>query len=186
MNFQHVNVKIPVEGELAVDLTRFIELFHRWIAEKSIDELLIDVADYRHVPRGPGVMLIGLKSDYAMDHTGGTYGLAYNRKAPLEGTNADRFGHSLRSAAKACLMLESELEGLRFSRDTFAVCVNDRALAPNNAETRQAFEAELSAFLSDVLGQNDCTLDTAEDPRLRVGAVVHLTTPLDLESLSAG
>ncbi len=185
MNFQHITVKIPVDGELNVDLKRFIELFHRWIAEGAVDEMLIDVADYRHVPRGPGVMLIGREADYAIDQTGGTPGLAYNRKAPLEGTNADRFRQSLRSAAKACVLLESELKGLRFSRDQFEVCVNDRAMAPNTAETRQAFEADLLAFLSNALGENDCTLDTAEDPRLRVGAVAHLSTPLDLKDISA-
>ena len=55
MNVQHVNVKFFVDGELNVDWERFIEVFHVWVAEQSTDELLIDVADYRHVPMGPGL-----------------------------------------------------------------------------------------------------------------------------------
>ena len=50
MNLQHVNIKIFVDGAMTVDPERFIEVFHRWIAERSMDEMLIDVADYRHVP----------------------------------------------------------------------------------------------------------------------------------------
>ena len=64
MNVQHVNVKFFVDGELNVDWERFIEVFHVWIAEQSTDELLIDVADYRHVPMGPGVILVGHEEDY--------------------------------------------------------------------------------------------------------------------------
>ena len=185
MNLQHVNVKIFVDGELGVDLNRFIELFHEWIVRKSTDEMLLDVVDYRHVPNGPSVMLIGSEADYAIDHTNGQYGLVYNRKSPLDGTNSDRFLHSLRSAAKACLLLESELKDLRFNRQRFELFINDRALAPNTAETRSAFESDLSAFMKNVVGRSDFSFDSSEDPRLRVGALVQLTDALALDRLSA-
>ena len=68
MDLQHVNVKFLVEGDLKVDPARFIEVFHQWIRDETLEELLIDVADYRHVPSGPGVMLIALEADYSMDH----------------------------------------------------------------------------------------------------------------------
>jgi len=184
MNLQHVNVKIFVDGELDVELDRFIGRFHEWIVEQSVDEMLLDVVDYRHVPNGPSVMLIGREADYAIDHTNGQYGLVYNRKAPLDGTNADRFLHSLRSAANACLLLEAELKDLSFSRRRFELFVNDRALAPNTAQTREGFEHDLSAFMHDVLGQSEFSSERPEDPRLRVGATVHLTNPLALERLS--
>ena len=66
MNLQHINVKIYVEDDSAVDLSRFIDVFHSWIKQQLLDELLIDVADYRHVPAGPGVILIGHEADNAM------------------------------------------------------------------------------------------------------------------------
>ena len=184
MNLQHVNVKVFVDGALAADPQQFVVAFHQWIIDSSMDEMLIDVADYRHVPRGPVVMLIGHEADYSIDHRNGRYGLLYNRKAPLEGTNADRFLHSLRAAAKACLLLESQVSGVRFRRDEFELVINDRALAPNTPETRQAFEADLSAFLERDLGQTGVRFTTAEDPRTRVGTVVTLASPLELERLS--
>jgi hypothetical protein len=183
MNLQHVNVKIFVDGELSVELNRFIELFHEWITRDAIDEMLLDVVDYRHVPNGPSVMLIGLEADYSIDHADGQYGLVYNRKAPLDGTNCDRFLHSLRSAARACLLLESELEDLRFSRHRFELLINDRALAPNNAETRSAFESDLSALMKSVGGGSGFSFDSSEDPRLRVGALVQLEAALELDRI---
>ncbi|MBW1832016.1 MAG: hypothetical protein JRJ10_10020, partial [Deltaproteobacteria bacterium] len=51
-----------------IELGKLIPVFHEWIRAKKItDELLIDVADYAHVPQGPGVVLIGHQSDYYLD-----------------------------------------------------------------------------------------------------------------------
>ena len=94
MELQHVNIKIFVDGDLQVDLQRIIEVFHRWTAEQSMDEMLIDVADYRHVPAGPGVVLVGHEADYGLDNAGNRQGLLYNRKASIEGSNADRLGQA--------------------------------------------------------------------------------------------
>ena len=181
MNLQHVNVKIFVDGELTVDLERFIELFHRWVGEQSMEEMLIDVADYRHVPQGPAVLLVGREADYVIDHSDGRYGLVYNRKAPLDGDNADRFCQALRSALKACSLLEAELDDLHFSRTEFQLFINDRALAPNTAETREEFQSELSAFLQDVAGECEIDIDGCKDARTRVGAIVRLSRPLELD-----
>ena len=67
MELQHVNVKLFVEGTLQVDPERFIEVFHRWIREHTLDEMLIDIADYRHVPAGPSVLLVGFEADYSLE-----------------------------------------------------------------------------------------------------------------------
>jgi len=50
-------VKIFVHEPTSIDLADAIPVFHRWIQEAVLNELVIDVADYRHVPAGPGVML---------------------------------------------------------------------------------------------------------------------------------
>jgi hypothetical protein len=188
MELQHVNVKIFVEGELQVDPARFIEVFHLWIQEKTLEGLLIDVADYRHVPSGPGVMLIGHEADYSMDNSGNRYGLLYNRKSPLEGSNADRFRQALRCAANACCLLENEFEedgSLIFSRQDFELFVNDRALAPNTDETFEACEPELQSFLETVLGHGKFSFERYSDPRSRFGMTVRVAQPFDLAALLA-
>ncbi|REJ90958.1 MAG: hypothetical protein DWQ29_06070, partial [Planctomycetota bacterium] len=132
---------------------------------------------------GPAVLLVGHEADYAIDRTSGEIGLLYNRKAPLEGSNTDRFQQALRAAARACLMLESELDGVRFNRQKVEVLINDRAFAPNTPESQAAFEGELSTFLRDVLGAGEFELKGPDDARRRVGAVAELKSALDLEHL---
>ena len=188
MDLQHINVKIYVEGKLQVDPARFIDVFHGWIQQKTLEGLLIDVADYRHVPSGPGVMLIGHEADYSMDNAGNRYGLLYNRKFPLEGSNADRFRQAVSCAANACRLLENEFEEdgkLKFSRREFELFVNDRALAPNTTETFESLEPELQSFLETALGHDKFSFERYSDPRSRFGVTVHVDTPFDLTALLA-
>ena len=186
MELQHVNVKIFVDGKLPVDPARFIDVFHAWIREKVLDELLIDVADYRLVPAGPGVLLVGHQADYSMDHTDNRWGLRYNRKAPLAGSNEERFRQALGSAANACRLLEEHFADdgpLKFSRQEFELFINDRALAPNTPETFEACKPELESFLTNLLGHSEFSVEHHSDPRSRFGVTVHLTSPIDLKAL---
>ncbi len=183
MELQHVNVKIYVEGDLPVDPADFIPVFHQWVKDKVMDELLIDVADYRHVPAGPGVLLVGLEADYDMDNTDNRWGLRYSRKAPLEGTNEDRFRQAFRSAAHACGMLEKQFAGdspLKFSRREFELFVNDRALAPNTPETFEACKPELESFLQNLLGHDEFDLVHRDDPRRLFGVTISSAQPFEL------
>lgn len=187
MELQHVNVKIFVDGELPVDPARFIDVFHAWIRDGLLDELLVDVADYRLVPAGPGVLLVGHEADYSMDHTDNRWGLRYNRKAPLAGSNEDRFRQALGSAANACQLLEEHFADdgpLKFSRQEFELFINDRAMAPNTPETFEACKPEMGAFLTKVLGHGEFSVEHHSDPRSRFGVTVRLTRPFDLTALS--
>ncbi len=182
MELQHVNVKLFVEGDLPVDPARFIEVFHAWIREDCLDELLIDVADYRHVPNGPGVMLVAHEADYCMESTGSRCGLRYSRKAPLEGSNQDRFARALNAALKASQLLESQFAGdgpLRFSRQSFELSVNDRALAPNTGDTFEACKGDIQGFLDATFGAGACTFEHQTDPRCRFAVLVTLAKPFD-------
>ena len=189
MQLQHVNVKIYLETDLQVDAGRIIEVFHQWIQEQTLDELLIDVADYRHVPAGPGVVLIGHEADYSLDNTGNRYGLRYNRKAPLDGSNEDRFRQALSCAANACRLLEEEFESeglMRFSRQEFELFINDRALAPNTAETLALCKPDLQASLEKILGHGEFSLEHQGDRRRLFGVTVRVAQPFDLVALLQG
>ncbi len=185
MNLQHVNVKINVDGELGVSTDKIIEAFHRWIQEQAFDELLVDVADYRHVPNGPGILAVGLEADYTLDQADGRWGLRYNRKAALEGQNVDRILQALRSAAQACRSLEQEFDGaLKFRRDEFELFINDRALAPNSPETFEACKGDLEAFLEKI-GGGSFVPSHQDDARRLFGVTVTPAKALDLDAIPA-
>ena len=107
MEIQHINVKLLLREQPALEPERLVPIFHSWIQAQSRDELLIDVADYRHVPDGPGVMLIGHEANYSLDDTDHRRGVRYNRKAPVEGSTHDRLKQAVRAAISACHDLET-------------------------------------------------------------------------------
>ena len=168
INLQHVNVKLLAKDPAGVDLEPLIPVFHSWIREHVFDELLLDVADYRHVYEGPGVVLIGHQANYSVDNAEGRLGVRYNRKAPLDGTNQDRLTQATRAALTAFQRLEAEsgLNGkLRFGGQEIEVFINDRLLAPNLAATREAVKPELQAFLEKLFRGSEYLLSHGNDPR---------------------
>src|SRR5947209_3539668 len=106
-DMQHINVKIFAR-EAAIDLADAIPVFHRWIQESVAEELLVDVADYRHVPEGPGVLLVAHEAIYSLDQADGRLGLLYNRKSALNGDDQSRLRQAFGAALAACQRLEEE------------------------------------------------------------------------------
>ena len=91
MELQHFVAKIHVDGPLAIDPAKVVDIFHSWVAAQTVPGvLLVDVAELLHVPDGPGVIAVGYEADYALDHTDGIWGALYRRKNVLAGTNTER------------------------------------------------------------------------------------------------
>ena len=168
VEFQHVNVKLLLNTPEAVHLDAVIPVFHGWIQEQVFDELLLDVADYRHVHEGPGIVLIGHEADYSLDKTDGRLGIRYNRKAPLEGNNQDRLIQATRAVLNACIRMEqdSRLNGqIAFNGQEIEIFINDRMLAPNLERTREAVAPDLDTLLRKLFGSTTYSLEFTTDPR---------------------
>lgn len=185
MELQHVNVKLLLKDPQGLDLEPLIPVLHRWIQEKTFEERLLDIADYRHVPEGPGVILIGLEADYSVDNTGGRMGVRYNRKAELDGGNRGRLRQATRAALSACRQLQNEpgLDGkLQFNGQDVELFINDRVLAPNNEATRSAAEPEIRAFLDEMF-RGGYSLSYPPDPRRLFGVSVKAARAYSVEEL---
>jgi hypothetical protein len=168
MNLQHINVKLLLKDEGGIDLDPLIPVFHGWIQEQGWEELLLDVADYRHVFAGPGIILIGHEANYSVDNAGNRPGVRYNRKGALEGSNQDRLKQAAVAALKACRRFESEprLDSrFRFNGHEIEISINDRLLAPNQPETREAIQPELAALLSKLFAGGEYSLSYQDRPR---------------------
>jgi hypothetical protein len=157
---QHINLKIFIENPAAIDLADAVGVFHQWIKDGVCPEMLVDVADYLHVPAGPGILLIGHEANYSLDDHDSRPGLLYNRKAALDGTFQSRLAQAHEAALAACDRLEQDPAfggKLKFNRNALEVFVNDRLLAPNSEDTWQALEPELKKYFpgSDVARQGE-------------------------------
>lgn len=175
MELQHLNVKLLVGKPEEVALEPLIPVFHSWIEGQVFDELLLDVADYRHVHAGPGVVLIGHEANYSVDNTDERLGVRYNRKAALEGSNQDRLRQAMRAAATACQRLEAEprLGGnLQFNGREMEFFVNDRLLAPHCEATRETLRPEFEAFFKKLFRGGEYAVSYFRDPRRPFGVSV--------------
>lgn len=186
MELQNINVKFYVEDDSKLEPSQLNPVFQNWIQKAITEDLFIDVADYLHVPEGPGMVLVGLEADYSLDHSDGRWGLRYNRKSPLKGSNSDRLLAAFKAGLTACQRLEKDArlkDKIKFRTDEFELFFNDRALAPNSPETFEASKKEISLALQQLLGSQEFSLQVYPDPRSRFGMKVRAQSKPDIDFL---
>jgi hypothetical protein len=176
MDSHKLIVKLFVERPAAwtLDESVFVPVFHSFIQTHALsDHLLIDVADYTHVPDGPGTMLVAHEANLSMDHSVGSFGLMYQRKQPIPGADAfgDRlaavFGHALRAAAR--LEEEPSLAGrLKFRTQEVAFRINDRLHAPNTRETYEQVAPALREFFAELYRGSEVAIEQAKTSPLQL------------------
>lgn len=187
MRSQKIQVKLYADGGSALESEAVVPVFHTWIREHKIGdgELLIDVADYSHVPKGPGVALIGHQSDYFLDQGEGRLGLLYSRKRGFEGDAKSCVADAFRRALTACRLLEKDASlRLRFRSDEALVRIQDRLHAPNTKETFEALAPTLREVLAG-LYDGEVALEHVEDDRAPFTVRVRAETKGGVDSLLA-
>lgn len=170
---QRINAKLFVTDETAVSLTAIIPVFHRWIQTQAVPGLLIDVADYKHVKDGPGILIIGHEGDYALDQENGRSGLLYTRKREWHTDDfKDRLRLVIGLAVQATQILANEESlSIEFRTDELRLTFPDRLNAPNTPETLATLQDDITAVLTEIYGSDGITLTAASDDVKRPFAV---------------
>lgn len=171
MIHQRISVKYFVNNPSVVDLPSFIPVFHRWIQEQAVEGVPIDVADYKHVHEGPGVILVGHAGDYAMDMGEGRPGLLYTHKRSTNGDSAatplrDRLRLVFRTALRGCQLLEAEADlkgNITFQTDEALLTFADRLHAPNQPNTFAGLHDDIQVVVGELYAGLDVTLEVADD-----------------------
>ena len=175
MNAYRIQIKFYLERGQDVAPDTWFRVFNTWIPETR-EEVLIDVADYSHVHRGPVTLLVGHQANYSIDRTDGKTGLLYDRKQPSHGDFADRLEGAFVSALGACNKLERDsiLAGrAKFRTDEVLIALNDRLLAPNSETTHTAVQADLDPVLNKLFDGADYDVDRDSSPGQRFTLKVH-------------
>ena len=138
-------------------LEPLIGVFQAWIRDKKVpDEVLVDAADYTHVPDGPGVLLVGHGVDYYLDEgAGGSAGLMISRKRAFDGDFSARLRDGFARLVAACGWLEEDKalsDALRFRTDEFLLRIPDRLHAPNTDATVDLLREQLAAVVAELYG----------------------------------
>jgi hypothetical protein len=166
MKSEKLQIKFFAKPNAAFELEQIVPVFHRFIREHAFDELMIDVADYKHVKHGPGVVLVGDANDYYLDEGEGRPGLQFSRKRHGAGPEG-RLREGFARALKACSLLEAapELAGkLSFASDEILLRLPDRLNAPNDEATFSELVKELSPLLDKLYGAGSCAIERGAAP----------------------
>ncbi|MBV8853690.1 MAG: hypothetical protein JOZ93_11400 [Sinobacteraceae bacterium] len=184
MDLHKFGIKFFAAGADGIDILKLIPVYHRWIQQDALEDLLIDVADYSHVPAGPGVMLIAHEGNYALDETSHDRGVLYYSKRELTGELQQRLAEVARKALTAAELMrtDSELEGaLKIPGNRLQFFANDRLAAPNTDAAYEQIEPSLRVFLDRLYAGAPYTLRREADPkeRLSVWAQTEREVPLN-------
>lgn len=171
-----VCVKLYANSDQVPDST-FVPIFHRWIRDRLLDFVYIDVADYAHVPGGPGVMLVTDGIAFALDRADGRYGLLAQQRRPVDGDVADAIALALKQTLAVADALERErsLRGkLAFDRSRVRVEINDRLAATNDERSFRVFAPAAVDAVDRVLsGDRRAATRAHGDARDRLAIDVH-------------
>ena len=186
MNAQQISVKLFADDPRRVDQGELIPVFHRWIREGALDErVLVDVADYRHVHHGPGVMVIAHDAHYGMDEEHGEVGLVYARKRDEPGDPGARLREAFGKVLAACELLEGEssLGGLRFRGDRALVRVMSRLSADNSPESFAELEPHLREVGAALYPDAEVEVRHIGDARAPLSAEIRASASPDVTTL---
>jgi hypothetical protein len=175
LDLHRIGVKIFAQDPGRVELEKAVPVFHRWIQEHRVPGILVDVADYAHLPESPGVVLVSHEANLALDRTEGPLGLLYTRKTPLEGALPDRLRSVLRSVLEAGVKLEAEPEfagALSFGAGEILVLSNDRLALPNSEAAFASIRPALESVFGALYGGKPALARDGSDPRRRLAVRV--------------
>lgn len=174
-----IAAKFDLQGSREPSL--LIPVFHEWIRRGDVLEgLLIDVADYGHVPHGPGVMLIGHEWDRALDLGDGRPGVLSVAKRGLRGDLRARVSAVIADALHVAdaLAAEPSLDGLAIDLGQVEVTVLDRINAPNTPATLAAIGPAIGEALAPLNGGVAPALHHVGDERRPFRVVAALNADL--------
>ena len=149
MDLQRIFVTLTLESPGAA-LSEFVPIFHRFIQERVLPEMLIDVATYEHV-KGGAVLLIGHEADYRVSSE--PLCLTYCRKRLLEGSPAKRIELCLTRALAASRILSQH--GYLCDENVLQLEFADRLWVENTPASFEALSPHVLEAAQKALGAVD-------------------------------
>ena len=190
---QRLSVKFYFD-DLSVDMETFISVFHRWIRENVVpNELLLDVADYKHILDGPALLLVGHEADYVIDMTDSKPGLLYVRKRDGGTDLSEALRTTLSQALNGVRLAESDVElrgKLKLRTDAATIVLLDRLNYPNGSSNgsgaspaSESAQAQLTEDLGALFGVDATITRVDNDAREPLTFELHAPSAPDVDTL---
>lgn len=174
MKTRRIELSLPIEPGTLPDPEAAVPVFHAWIRDRALAEVLVDVARYGHVANAPAVILVGQSGDYAIEVTPGGQRFVAVRKRDAA-SDADRLVDVAESLMTAAKLFSAALPRVGYRTDELTLRVLDRLNAPNTPETFTRIAEEVGAFARAWLG--DVQLEHVAD--LAAPLTIRIRRPLN-------
>lgn len=187
-DLQRIELKMLVDGPAQPDLDWLLAVFDRWRKQDDAPSEWVDLADYAHMPKGPGVMMAGKRENFGVNLIDPGPGVFFTGKKDYAGSTADRFVEAFRRCLTLAGTLLAEPEypaALPPKTGDWLVVVNDRLDFPNNAEVDAEIRPGLEAALGRIFGEGAFTLTRDEDPSHRLGYRLRAASAPSIDELAA-
>ena len=183
---KRLSVRYFLSGFTDLELEKVTPVFQRWIQRQTVEGMLIDAADYRHVIDGPGILLIGDEADYAVNISSGRPGVQYIRKRQMP----DTLPEALRTAFRLTLLAGQKLQAERtlgnpvVDTTTAEVMFLDRLKTPNTPEIFAALKDEIELFVNELYAGAAARVELSHpDPRECLAIQIIAENPPDADTL---
>ena len=166
-NLQRIQIKVATDAPPGLKLNPFLEIFGRWRKEKDDPAEWVDVADYAHIPRGPGIVLIGQRCNFSFDLADPGPGILYTAKRGLNGSHQEKILTSFQWCLDLAERLAAEKDfpkDVHLRTDSLEIRFNDRLETPNSPSTDQELQLPLRSVLEILFGRNGYELTPQIDP----------------------
>ena len=167
---ERIDLKVFIDAPEDAELDPILTVFDRWRQEADASSDWIDLADYAHMKRGPGVMMAGKREHFAIDTNEPGLGILCSIRAGLSGTNEERMAEAFQRhlALATRLIGEPEWPGdFSVRSGEWKISINDRLGFPNTDENDAALRPALEAAAGVLFGSAELTRD--DNPQRRLG-----------------
>ena len=183
MELQKFAIKLFLNMNESYSSKDFIPVFHSWIQDKVIaDHLLIDVADYSHIPDGPGVMLIAHEGHFSLDQENHQPGIMYMRKTEFGGDFKERFINVLSTTIQAANNLcdNNRNKKVDFISNSFRFITNDRRIAENTYDNQKLYQNEVRKSLVELYSTCEVEYKDISTENERLAFTVNINQDIDI------
>ena len=185
-DLQRLHVKLLADAPPDLRLDPFLAIFGRWRQDKAHPAEWIDLADYAHMAKGPGILLVGKQGNLSINREDPGLGLLYAGKAGFEGSEEARIIEAFRRCLELTLAILGEPEyptDLKLEPGSWELFINDRLDFPNNEATDTALRPAIESALDVLFGPGGYTLTRDGDPQRRYAFSIRAVAAGDLAAL---
>ncbi len=161
-DLQRIDVKLLLDTPANPNLDPFLTIFDHWRSVEDHPCDWVDLADYAHMVKGPGIVIAGKRDRYSINLNDPGPGLMTSTQSGLSGDLRNRFSEALERAQGLNEALISEPEfpsEFKLRNGSWEVFVNDRLGYPNDDATdalaRPAVAAAFAVDPSELLRHTD-------------------------------